>query len=377
MDSRKAWVDFAHRYALPVLDTLANDQHIPWSGNYNSGQSCQNLEAFSRVFYSLSPWFNASYTETEDEEHTRRDLIDKAKVAFHNLFDGESKVSAVVNQQAVVDYAYLSWGVLNYPELLETTSAVRSNFWAFGYKLRDERPLANNWMLLSAITEIVRAVNGRHYDAFKIDAAIRFTLGNYKGDGIYGDGEHLHLNYYNSLVIHPALDTLYRHICLGHKLKDLQHLVELLRPQQYRSRRYAEVLERQISPEGTFPVIGRSATYRLGAFHHLAHTALRAQEPSGTRSALSAVLARLAPTMFRWDGFLQVGFAGGENLNLAEPYVNTASVYATGYFLLPLGLPPNDEFWTAGPALWTQARLWGGDNSMCADSSYMEERLVL
>lgn len=43
--------------------------------------------------------------------------------------------------------------------------------------------------------------------------------------------------------------------------------------------RYSEFLERLISPEGTFPVFGRSMTYRTAAFQALAQTALMEQLP--------------------------------------------------------------------------------------------------
>ncbi len=42
-----------------------------------------------------------------------------------------------------------------------------------------------------------------------------------------------------------------------------------------RMQRYCEHLERMISPEGKFPPIGRSLTYRTGAFQPLALLALR------------------------------------------------------------------------------------------------------
>ena len=50
-------------------------------------------------------------------------------------------------------------------------------------------------------------------------------------------------------------------------------------PIEDRPRRYAAIQERLISPEGTFPAIGRSLAYSFGAFHHLAEMALRGNSP--------------------------------------------------------------------------------------------------
>ena len=80
------------------------------------------------------------------------------------------------------------------------------------------------------------------------------------GDGTYGDGAEYHWDYYNSYVIQPMLLEVLR-VCVEKKnpLGDLRPKVLA------RARRYALVQERLISPEGTFPVIGRSSAYRFGA----------------------------------------------------------------------------------------------------------------
>ena len=49
------------------------------------------------------------------------------------------------------------------------------------------------------------------YDADRLNYGIkRFSEDWYKGDGWYGDGEAFHLDYYNSLVIHPMLTEVLR-----------------------------------------------------------------------------------------------------------------------------------------------------------------------
>jgi len=133
-----------------------------------------------------------------------------------------------------------------------------------------------------------------------------------------------------------------------------------------RAQRYAAILERLISPEGTFPALGRSIAYRFGALQVLAQVALRRELPEGmapaqVRGALTAVIRRQieAPGTFDAAGWLRIGFCGHQP-EVGEGYISTGSLYLCAVGLLPLGLPESDEFWTAAPVPWTGARAWSG-----------------
>jgi hypothetical protein len=148
-----------------------------------------------------------------------------------------------------------------------------------------------------------------------------------------------------------------------------------------RARRYAQVQERLIGPDGTFPSLGRSAAYRFGAFHLLSQVALMRELPEQTppaqvRCALTAVVRRMAeaPGTFDGDGWLRIGFCGHQP-SLGEPYISTGSLYLCSTALLPLGLPPGDPFWADGPARWTSQRLWSGE-SLPEDSAIRDSGAV-
>jgi len=135
-----------------------------------------------------------------------------------------------------------------------------------------------------------------------------------------------------------------------------------------RAQRYAAIQERLISPEGTFPAVGRSIAYRFGALQLLAQVAARRDLPEGVtpaqvRSALSAVIRRQieAPGTFDVQGWLTVGFCGHQP-EIGERYISTGSLYLCAMGLLPLGLAPSDAFWSAPAADWTQKRAWSGAN---------------
>lgn len=134
-----------------------------------------------------------------------------------------------------------------------------------------------------------------------------------------------------------------------------------------RARKFAIVLERMISPEGTFPVFGRSIPYRMATMQPLAMMAWQEQLPAGltngqVRAALTAVMHRMfdGKENFNESGFLTIGFAGRQP-NIADWYTNNGSLYMTSLAFLPLGLPETHPFWTDAPLPWTACKAWSGE----------------
>ena len=146
---------------------------------------------------------------------------------------------------------------------------------------------------------------------------------------------------------------------------------EYLEPQLKRLQRFSVQLERMISPEATFPVVGRSIVYRFGAFHALAQTALMECLPkelpeTQVRCAMTAVIKRQlsSPLNFDNDGWLKVGFAGSQ-INMSETYINTGSLYLCTAAFLPLGLSANSSFWSGPYMEWTNLKAWNGIDVGC------------
>jgi hypothetical protein len=195
-----------------------------------------------------------------------------------------------------------------------------------------------------------------------VDYALRQHEQWYRGDGHYGDGPEFHWDYYNSFVIQPMLlETL------DAVASESAAWKAMVAPVQKRAVRYAAILERLISPEGTFPPIGRSLAYRAGAFQLLAQMAWRRALPSEVtpgqvRAALTAVQRRAmeAPGTFDDRGWLRIGFAGHQP-GIGETYISTGSLYLCAFALLPLGLAPEDPFWREPARPWTARRAWSGE----------------
>jgi hypothetical protein len=199
-----------------------------------------------------------------------------------------------------------------------------------------------------------------------MDYAIKEHQAWYKGDGIYGDGPDFHWDYYNSFVIQPMLlavvGTL---VAAGQDVKANQALLDTV---QQRARRYAQVQERLVAPDGSFAAFGRSLAYRCGAFQHLAQCALQgllpAELPAGqVRSALTAVIRRTleAKGTFDAQGWLQIGLCGHQPA-IGEHYISTGSLYLCTTAFLPLGLPARHAFWAEPAQDWTARKIWSGQD---------------
>jgi hypothetical protein len=223
-------------------------------------------------------------------------------------------------------------------------------------------PYPSNWLLFSAMVEAaLLKFSKKDYTSAPVTHALNEHEAWYKGDGVYGDGYVFHFDYYNSFVIHPMmLDVV---TTVNNETGELKDLLTTL---EKRATRYAEIQERLISPEGTFPPVGRSIAYRCGAFQLLAQMALQKKlpeslPPSQVRSALTAVIKRSleAPATFDKNNWLTIGFCGHQP-SIGEPYISTGSVYLCTVAFLPLGLPEADEFWSAPPVEWTSKKAYGG-----------------
>ena len=141
---------------------------------------------------------------------------------------------------------------------------------------------------------------------------------------------------------------------------------EFLDVQLMRSSRLASQLERVISPEGTYPLLGKSLTYRCGVFHLLSQAALlkilpRNISPAQVRSALTKVLQRLFDDNqnFTSDGWLLMGLYGSQT-DIAEKNVTTGSLYLCCAVFLPLGLKADEIFWKAPSEEWSSLKAWNG-----------------
>lgn len=335
-----------------------------------------HLEAFGRLIAGIAPWLGA--TGLDQSEGTRhRHLLDLTYASldaatnprspdFMNFSDGN---------QPLVDTAFLAQGILRAPQVLLDALEGRVKRQLID-ALKSSRaiptPDRNNWVMFAATVETALRVFGEKTIEERLQHSVERMLSWYKGDGVYGDGEFFHFDYYNSFVIHPMLVDVLAVLQKKDDRYSSHYQTEL-----QRARRYAEIQERLIAPDGTYPAVGRSITYRFGAFHALAQmTCMRELPervtPAQVRCALTAVIRKQieAPGTFDENGWLRIGFAGHQP-TLAEGYISTGSLYLCATALLPLGLPASDPFWNSADAPWTSQQVWSG-KSLPADHALSE-----
>lgn len=372
---REYWVRTLMRIADPVLDALSErrlKKSMPVEGKLDDRPNYTYLEALGRLLAGIAPWLETGPAEGE-EGRLRERAAALARAAIDAGTDPESLDYMNFSEgfQPIVDTAFLSHAILRAPTELwsKLDERVRANVIAALKATRTRKPFFNNWLLFAAMTETALYRMGESdWDPMRIDYALKQHERWYVGDGTYGDGEDYHADYYNSFVIQPMLLDIVETV--GDRYGEWKGMAERIRK---RAQRYAAIQERMISPEGTFPPVGRSLAYRFGAFQTLAQTALRGElpaplTPAQVRCALTAVIRRTIemPGTFDKGGWLTIGFCGHQP-DIGESYISTGSLYLCSVVFLPLGLPASDPFWQ-GEAEWTSRKAWSG-NAFAIDSA--------
>ncbi len=321
------------------------------------------LEAFGRTLCGIAPWLQ-SEAGNDAEVRLRKQYRDWALTGLSNAVNPQAKdYLQWAGGQPLVDASFVALALIRSPWLWEhldenakaqLVTALRST--------RSTVPVYSNWILFSGVIEAFFAKYNLDYDAVRIEYAVReFTQHWYVGDGQYSDGMEFHADYYNSIVIQPHLTAILDIMAQKHHKYPAENAKAKLIAQ-----RYAQILERLINTDGSYPATGRSITYRGGVFHHLANMAYQKQlpaslQPAQVREALTAVIKKTlaAPGTFTKDGWLVIGLYGDQP-GLADFYITTGSLYICSDIFLPLGLPETDEFWAAPPQPWTAVKIWSG-----------------
>jgi hypothetical protein len=379
-NDRQYWSDLAYRIAEPVLRNMSKGElkknmqvelSPTWDGR---NKDVTYMECFGRLMSGLAPWLSLPDDNTE-EGKKRKQLREWALKSYAHAVDPDSPDYLLWRNegQPLVDAAYIASSFLRAPKQLwePLDDVTKERYIKEFQQLRRIDPPYTNWLLFSAMVETFLMEAGAQYDMYRIHSAIRKIEEWYVGDGWYSDGEHFAFDYYNSYVIQPmyvqVLQVLAdRKMRLRDKGEEAarQNLDKAIK----RMQRYGIILERLISPEGSFPVFGRSMTYRLGVFQPLALLSWKGNLPEElsegqVRSGLTCVMKRMFSQdgNFNEKGFLQLGFAGHQP-DLADWYTNNGSLYLTSEVFLPLGLPASHSFWASTAEDWTTKKAWRGES---------------
>ena len=356
------------RIADPVLSALSKNElrkTMPVESKSLQSVKFSHLEAFGRTLAGISPWLALGVDDTP-EGKIREKYINMSLLAIKNATNKQSPDFLNFNKdggQPLVDAAFLAQALLRAPNQLwlPLDQQTKNNLIEALKSTRVIKPGYNNWLLFSAMVEVALLKFDGSCDMMRVDYAIKQHLLWYKGDGAYGDGPNFHWDYYNSYVIHPMFLEVLQTLQEQGYNESVNNSLEIKR-----AVRFAEIQERLIANDGTYPPIGRSIAYRFGAFQVLSKIALMKSlpqnvSPEQVRYALYTMVKKQieAPQTFDKNGWLTIGFYGHQP-ELGESYISTGSLYLCTQVFLILGLPATDTLWIAPNQDWTARKIWNG-----------------
>ena len=370
---REYWCALAYQMAQPVLENMAKGElqknmQTEFSPSFdNRNKKVLYRECFGRLMAGVAPWLTLPDDATAEGKQ-RKQLREWALASYKNAVDPQNPdyLCWGIGGQNLVDAAYIAESFLRaYDTLWKPLDDVTKKRYLTEFaKLRHIDPPYTNWLLFSSTIESFMAKAGGDYDQYRVNSACRKMEEWYVGDGWYADGPVFAFDYYSSYVFHPMyLETLQAMIdAKANTRLDYQKYYDR---ELKRCQKYSIVLERFISPEGTFPVFGRSIPYRMATMQPLALMAWYQKLPKDlsngqVRAALTKVLHRMFDQQnnFNEKGFLSIGFCGTNQKNVADWYTNNGSLYMTTLAFMPLGLAADHPFWTDAAQPWTQVKAW-------------------
>ncbi len=377
---RAYWIEVMTTVADPLLENMSRGklratmpvETISGAATPSNARTT-HLEALGRLVAGIAPWLELGGDKTP-EGRLREKYIRLTLKSIKQGFDPASPdyLNFTQTRQPLVDAAFFCQGLLRAPKQLwgRLDRKTRERIIFEMNNIRKIEPVESNWLLFSATVEAAMLEFTGEWNPAPVDYAIMRFKEWYAGDGWYADGKDLHMDYYNSFVIHPMLVDI-----LAVMQRHGKGEAEFAALETERFRRYAAQLERFVSPDGAYPVVGRSIAYRFGSFQALSQAALLGVLPEGVspaqaRCAITAVVKRhmAVPGNFDAAGWLTLGFAGHQP-EVAERYISTGSLYlCTGAFVA-LGLPASDAFWRDPFTPWTGLRTWSGDPTVVQDKA--------
>lgn len=370
---RQYWCSLAYKMAQPVLENMAKGElqknmQTEFSPSFdNRNKKVLYMECFGRLMAGVAPWLTLPDDATAEGKQ-RKQLREWALASYKNAVDPQSPdyLCWGIGGQNLVDAAYIAESFLRaYDTLWKPLDEVtKKRYLAEFAKLRHIDPPYTNWLLFSSTIESFMAKAGGDFDEYRVNSACRKVEEWYVGDGWYADGPSFAFDYYSSYVFHPMyLETL--QAMVDAKVNSRLDYQKYYDRELRRCQKYSIILERFISPEGTFPAFGRSIPYRMATMQPLALMAWYQTLPSDlsngqVRAALTKVLHRMfdKENNFNEKGYLSIGFCGNSQKNVADWYTNTGSLYMTTLAFMPLGLPADHPFWTDAAQPWTQVKAW-------------------
>lgn len=156
----------------------------------------------------MAPWLELGPDNTQ-EGQIREKYIRLMTESINHGFNPQSPdyLNFTVTRQPLVDTAFFCQGLLRSPKQIwsKLSAETQKNILNALQQVSKIKPVESNWLLFSAMVEATLLELTGKCNMHPIEYAIMRFKEWYKGDSWYGDGINLHMDYYNSFVIHPML----------------------------------------------------------------------------------------------------------------------------------------------------------------------------
>lgn len=365
-EDRNFWISILNKIAYPVLYNLKKGslkKNMPIEATNPDKQKFTYLAAFGRLFSGIAPWLELGVDGTE-EGKIREKYLELTLRSIENIVNPNSEdyLSFGEPKDSLTNAAFFAQGLLRSERQtwLKLSIDLQARIIEELKKTRLIAPYENHSLLYTSIIEAALLEFTGECDMERLQYGIfKFWDEWYLGDSLYNDGPEFKDNYINSMIIHPMMND----ILMIMRKYDIRGN-NFLNKQLMRSSRLSSKLERCISPEGTYPLIGNLIPARTGIFHVLSQASLlkilpKNIKPAQIRCALTSILTSQfsGSQNFTPNGWLIMGL-NGHQIQLANENMDTGSLYICSEIFLPLGLPYNDPFWADPFEEWTSLKAW-------------------
>ena len=216
---REYWVKTMIKMVDPIYtnlsrNTLRKNMPVETRDGLNTGndrKDVTHLEALGRSFAGIAPWLNLPVDKTE-EGKLRFKYIDLVVKSLANAVDPESPDYMPFDRpysQKLVDAAYVAEGLLRSKDQVWTRldTITKQRLIKELKASRHFKAPDKNWLMFSAMIEVALLEFTGECNMKPVTYALQKHKEWYKGDGWYGDGHRLHMDYYNLSLIHISEPT--------------------------------------------------------------------------------------------------------------------------------------------------------------------------
>lgn len=296
------------------------------------------MEAFSRPFWGLVPFFAGGGRNQWFEEVCRKGLISGTDPENKEFWGNPGEYD-----QRFVEMAAIACGMLLAPDVLwdPFSEEEKERIAAYLYTINEHEIPECNWMMFRVLVNIALKKQGFLYNEKKLVEALDMTESFYLGEGWYRDGDSGQKDYYIPFALH-YYSLVYAKVMEKEDPERCKRFKE-------RAKSFAKQFVYWFDEDGEALPFGRSLCYRFAQVSFFSACLLANLEPFSI-GVMKGLIVRhlqywLSQPIFDRNNILTIGYAY-PNLVMAEKYNGPGSAYWGMKVFAFLALPDEHPFWS-------------------------------